>query len=52
MGGGDFDHVEHCGLALAHGKTADGVAVEADLYQSDGALLAEIRIGAALHDAE
>ena len=49
---GHRNGVEHGLLPLANGKPADGIAVEADVLQNSSALLAQVRIDAALHDAE
>ena len=49
---GHRDGVEHGGLPFTHRQPADRIAVEADVLQNPGALLSEVGIDAALHDAE
>src|SRR3546814_5052259 len=46
------EHLEHRLLALADGEPADCVAIEADVGQRLRRTPSELRIDAALHDAE
>ena len=52
MGFGDFDAAKHFGFRFANTDTADGVAVEFECDERFGAFFAEVRVDAALDDAE